>query len=167
MPTATYIALANLTLSSNDAEVTFSSIPATYRDLVLVLDVSHTSNVADYNLHMRFNSDTGNNYSNVYMYGLGSGSGESTSSTNTFAIVGQVAKEDRGYTAPNIIQIQDYSATDKHKTVLARGNSAAYMVWASASRWANTSAVTSLTLTINTGPSFEAGSTFALYGIVS
>jgi hypothetical protein len=36
MPTSTYVALATTTLGATAASVTFSSIPATYRDLLLV-----------------------------------------------------------------------------------------------------------------------------------
>ena len=165
MATPTYVPLATLTLASADGSITFSSIPASYRDLILVVEASHSSTAADYDLHLQLNGDAGSNYSYVSMYGLGSGSGASFSGTAAFAVLGNIAKSDRGYNAPNIIQIQDYSATDKHKTMLCRYNSSAYIVGASASRWANTTAVNSITLTINTAPNFKIGSTFSLYGV--
>ena len=62
----------------------------------------------------------------------------------------------------------DYSATDKHKTFLTRiadkGGYGDYVV-AAASRWANTSTVTSVTVfgTAN----FQIGNTFNLYGIAA
>ena len=58
----------------------------------------------------------------------------------------------------------DYSATDKHKTVLIRANHPGETV-ACAGRWANTAAITSIT--INTASTFVIGSVFSLYGIVS
>jgi hypothetical protein len=58
----------------------------------------------------------------------------------------------------------DYSATDKHKTVLSRANNAANGVTAIAGRWASTSAITSIVLTFQSS-SLATGSTVALYGV--
>jgi hypothetical protein len=60
----------------------------------------------------------------------------------------------------------DYSATDKHKTGLHRYGIPSDSVLTTATRWASTSAVTSLLVFPRTG-SFNIGSTFNLYGIVS
>ena len=59
----------------------------------------------------------------------------------------------------------DYSATDKHKTMLSRGGSSSFGVGMNAGRWANTSAVTSVLVIGQSGLDFAAGSTFYLYGI--
>jgi hypothetical protein len=72
MPTPTYKALATVTLGSSAATVTFGSIPAIYRDLVVVFNggVVGTSNV---NIFVAYNLDTTNaNYSAVQMSGTGS-----------------------------------------------------------------------------------------------
>jgi hypothetical protein len=37
MPTQTYVALASETLATSASSVTFAGIPATYRDLVLIV----------------------------------------------------------------------------------------------------------------------------------
>ncbi len=66
-----------------------------------------------------------------------------------------------------IAQIMDYSATDKHKTVLVRvGNVGNSEVGANAGRWASTAAITSVRVAPNDG-TFSSGSTFNLYGIVA
>jgi hypothetical protein len=62
--------------------------------------------------------------------------------------------------------VMDSSATDKHKTILQRSNRAGANVQAQAHRWANTSAVTSITALVP-GGSFASSSKFYLYGIVS
>ena len=61
----------------------------------------------------------------------------------------------------------DYSATDKHKTVITRASSAGYYIGMSAGRWANTNAITSVSAVMESGRTWSIGSTFALYGIVS
>jgi hypothetical protein len=156
MPTPTYTALATVTLGSSASSVTFSSIPATYRDLIVV--VEGLSAGGDSAL-MTLNGDTGSNYTYVRMFGTGSGSGASSSGTSReiFNIYSS-----RG---TNIIQIMDYSATNKHKTSISRSNTANTIVMAFASRWANTAAVNSVALSLG-GTTFAATTTLSLYGVI-
>lgn len=163
MAIPTYMPLANLTLGSAQSSVTFSSISQTYRDLVLVVTGKrNSSGSGPASLVINLNGDTGSNYSNVLMYeSPGSVSASGQTSLN---YMGGVAEDDFG---SNIIQFLDYSATDKHKCVLGRwgNNGANSQERSAAGRWASTSAITSITMTPSLG--FTAGSTFALYGIVS
>ncbi len=159
MATSTYTPLANITLSSSAASVTFSSISQAYRDLVLVFDGLTTG--GSYST-LRANGDnTGANYSFVVMLGNGS-SGVSQSGTGSFWDYPPISSTNR----TNIVaQVMDYSAADKHKTTISRGNDSGNQVVATAGRWANTAAIT--TLVMATSGTFAAGSTFALYGIAS
>ncbi len=61
----------------------------------------------------------------------------------------------------------DYSATDKHKTVLTRYGSAATDIQATASRWESTAAVNSVTIFDVLGQTYQVGSTFSLYGVIA
>lgn len=160
MPTPTYTPLANITLGSSAASVTFSSISQAYRDLVLVVQ-SGTTGGAD--MSIRLNSDSGSNYNWVQMYGNGS-----TATSNSFSAQNHFFDYGTPTTvaAMMTMQLQDYSATDKHKSVLARRDWAAGLTLASAGRWASTSAVTALQVYAFSG-SFIAGSTFALYGVAA
>jgi hypothetical protein len=65
-----------------------------------------------------------------------------------------------------ILQVMDYSATDKHKTSLVRSGESVDGTEAWVSRWPSTSAINSILLYTGSN-SFTAGSTFALYGIVA
>jgi hypothetical protein len=65
-----------------------------------------------------------------------------------------------------IANIMDYSATDKHKTILTRGNGTSDAVIAFANRWANTAAVTSVAASTLTG-TFNSGTTISLYGVIA
>lgn len=157
--------LANLTLGSNAATVTFSSISGSYRDLVLVAWFSATGN--DY-LSCRFNSDTGSNYNYVTGSGDGAGSTAATVLNNgTQMTLAQYSLAGTSWYPNSIIQVMDYSATDKHKTVLAQLGNSATGVDITAGRWANTSAITTMQMRLQSGNSFQAGSTFALYGVSS
>ena len=162
MPTPTYTALANITLGSSASSVTFSSIPATYRDLVLVIAGNATLQT---NPTIQLNGDTGSNYSNVWMGGSGSAASSGSNSSN-YNFAGAISTSESN----NILQIMDYAATDKHKTTLVRGNAAnstlgeAASAWAG--RWANTAAVTSVRFFLSSG-TMNSGTTLALYGIAS
>ena len=161
--TATYIALANYTVpSGTPTSITFSSIPATYRDLVLVIDGRGASGSESF-YYCYFNSDTGANYSRVEMYGTGSTTASGTSS-NLIPITLNATN-----TSTNLLNIMDYSATDKHKTVLYRNNAigATAQVLAGAGRWASTNAINTIKLEGFSTAAFATGTTFALFGIVS
>jgi hypothetical protein len=163
MPTPTYTPLATVTLGSSASSVTFSSIPATYRDLILIHSSKHTfagsTSVRDSGI--RFNSDSGSNYLRVNMDSkIDSGTATETSIA---LIYGRVD----GNFVPGIVQIMDYSATNKHKTVLYRSGAANDYVYAQAARWANTAAVTTITIAPSGSFQIIAGSTFALYGVIA
>jgi hypothetical protein len=152
-----YVALANVTLGSSAATVTFSSISQAYRDLVLIQSGTATGLVA---MQMRFNGDnTETNYFRVDMQGNGSTALSAANNNSGFGVVftGQ---------GQNTVSIMDYSATDKHKSMLWRSDGAANLTLATAGRWANTAAITSFQVLCNTAL-FSAGTTFALYGIAS
>jgi hypothetical protein len=164
MPTPTYVSLATITLGSTEADIVFSSIPATYRDLILVANFSVTASSPGVAVRIRPNSAT-TNFSEVVMYGTGSGSG--TSSTSSSNIDLNYTDATSAQTA--IAQFMDYSATDKHKTILRRsgsGASGSNYVWAAAGRWADTTAITSIQL-ITSSSTLTSGSTFSLFGIVA
>ena len=153
MPTPTYDLIASNVLSSSASSVTFSSIPATYRDLVLVCN---TLGAAGF---IQINSDTGSNYPAVVMYGNGTTAASYTETPAFFNF-----SESNGL---GRVQFFDYSATDKHKSILVRNDKAADFAYASTVRWANTSAITSIYIYNRFSVNFSAGSTFYLYGIAS
>jgi hypothetical protein len=160
MPTSTYTPLATVTLGTATTSVTFSSIPSTYRDLILVHN--GTSSNSDVNsVIARFNSDSGNNYPGLNMTADGSGSSVS------YTINGIPVNYTKNVVGSGICQIFDYSATNKHKTAIARHNSGGSDVRAISGRWANSAAINSITLVIDTGLSFSTGTIFSLYGVIS
>jgi hypothetical protein len=166
VPTPTYIPLATQTLTSTASTVTFSSIPATYRDLVLVMNLFTT---ADTVIAVRLNGDSGNNYSWVWMSGLNNNTAASGSNGGTSADLQWTLQNPLGAN-PKLItyNLMDYTATDKHKTSITRiSDTGSASATAYASRWANTAAVNSITITRTAGGNYNTGSTFGLYGIAS
>jgi hypothetical protein len=158
MPTPTYTPLATVTLASTATSITFSSIPATYRDLILVLNGKATASVGT---RLRVNNDTGSTYQYIRMGGNSGGVFSDNSSTN-FVDIGLVNTSD-GF--QSIVQFMDYSATNKQKTMLIRlQEPAAAAVLANVGRWDNLSAITTIQVY---NPTFAVGFTASLYGIVS
>ncbi len=164
MPTNTYTPLATITLTGTDSEIVFSSIPATYRDLILI--VSHKVSGAG-ETDVRFNTDDGNNYTTVTMRG---GADSSTYSATYTANGIKPQNSVGGSTTQNDffrVDIMDYSATDKHKTSLLRsGNGSTSFVQNHAVRWANTAAINTVRC-IAVGTTYQVGSTFSLYGVIA
>jgi hypothetical protein len=116
---------------------------------------------------LRVNNDSGSNYSYVAMYSLSGGSPTSISGTGQTTMFPASDENTGGQQFSIGVQVMDYSATDKHKTVLFRDQEKnATVVGASAQRWANTAAVTQLNVFLNTS-TYAAGSTFSLYGVIA
>jgi hypothetical protein len=166
MPEPTYTALATVTLGSSASSVTFSSIPATYRDLILVFNGTVTGGNGGAN--MRLNGDTGSNYPFVFMRNVNNTPASEAATESRIPIT--VSTTTANTRIQSNATIMDYSATDKHKTTLVRSGytepTTSTMVEATASRWANTAAVTSL-LIYTTANNFSTGSTFSLYGVIA
>jgi hypothetical protein len=167
---STYTPIATQTLSSAAATVTFSSIPGTYTDLVLITSLKSSATPTAYSPTLYFNSDTiKTNYSFTAMYGDGSSPVAFRWSTSTSTQHGVMAT---AVSATNfntgIINIQNYANTTTYKTVLTRTNDPANVVYTTAGLWLNTAAITSLVLYAADGnKDFTSGSTFTLYGIAA
>jgi len=164
---STYTPIATTTLGSAAASYTFSSIPSTYTDLVLVGNASTT--VANGSITMQFNGDTGTNYSYTFLYGTGSAAGSSRSSNaQIIGLMGFAAQVPIGDRAMGIAQLQNYSNTSTYKTVLVRNTpSVSSTVEAAVGLWRSTSAINSITILAISGASIASGSTFTLYGIAA
>ncbi len=161
MPTNTYVELERVTASgSSSSQLVMSSIPSTYTDLVLVINGGQAT--ADGYYAVRFNGDTGSNYSNTQIVGNGSTVTSNRNTTNQ----GYIHSTAEGSLADTItVNIQNYSNSTTYKTAIARGNSVTYRTTASAVRWASTSAITSIT--VLGASNFLSGTTFSLYGIAA
>jgi hypothetical protein len=157
----TYEAIATQTLSSAASSATFSSIPSTYTDLVLIVNATQTT--TGQATLMRYNSDSGSNYSTTSIFGSGStaGSSRNTSATGTY-----VGYEETSTIFATIINIQNYANATTYKTSIIRKNQADSYVEAIIGLWSSTAAINSVTLYTGSG-NFGSGSTFTLYGITA
>ena len=157
----TYETVATTTLTTATASVTFSSISGTYTDLVVVIEGTATTSLGT--IQMRFNGDTGTNYSSTYMWGTGSAavSDRDSNITTGGCNIGFLGTG-RGN---NIINIQSYSNTTTNKTAIVRSSVPGNRVAATVNLWRSTAAVNEVRFNILGGDTFASGCTFSLYGI--
>ena len=172
---ATYVPLASTTLSSDTGSVTFSSISSSYTDLVIIMSVQGntggTAQGSNTNF-LRFNSDTGTNYSATKFFGASSSSSVQVyhPSNATSMHVGngyESLSADTTFT-PHVLHIMNYSNSVTWKTVIARANltySTDNRTSITVGTWRSTSAITSVTVYTDSAGGYRAGSTISLYGI--
>lgn len=163
MPTPTYDLIEEQVLSSSAASVTFSSIPGTYKDLVLEVFGKNSGTTGD-NVNATFNSDTGSNYSYTQVWGDGTSASTNRASNSTYLVAGIISYSGDTGPSSSTAHIMNYANTNVNKTVLVRRDrSAAYAV-ATVNLWRSTAAITSMTLTPSAN-SFASGCTFRLWGV--
>jgi hypothetical protein len=162
--TPTYILLNQITLAAAVNSVTLSSIPQNFSDIVVVWDGLLTSSGT---YSFRVNSLTSSVYSSVWAIGNSnnnqviSSTGAANSANDRIPCVIYTGTPSSGR-INGTWNLLDYSAVDKHKSILFRG-SGVHEVVMTAGRVAITDPITSVT--VYTPQEFITGSTFSLYGV--
>ena len=165
----TYTLISSVTVGSGGAAtISFTSIPQTYTDLIV--KVSGRSNYAanfDY-LNIKFNGSS-SNYSSRVLYGTGAGA-SSTASAGDITFGGLNGNNSTANTFANSEYLIPNYVSSNQKSVSQDGveeTNAESTIFAflTAGLWADTSAITSITLSPNFGTNFVQYSTAYLYGI--
>lgn len=158
-----YVKIAETTLSSAASAITFSSIPNTYTDLVLVTALQYTAGGGTL---VRFNSDSGTNYSYTYIYGDGTSAASGRGVDRTSIVVDLAS----GFSTTNFgmftMNIFNYTGST-NKTVLIENSNdknGSGTVERSVRLWRNASAINTISIT-HSASTFAIGTTVALYGI--
>jgi hypothetical protein len=163
MPTPTYELIESVTLAVATGEVDFTSLPQGFRDLVIVESGNFITNGSANNFLVRLNNSTSSIYSGVRMTGNGSTTASGTDSATLFYVGGA----NNGQDSMMILNLMDYSQTDKHTTILASQDAVASQTFRGALRFGSNDAITSIKFyTANASTiKYDAGTTFNLYGI--
>jgi hypothetical protein len=170
---ATYIQIGStVTVGAIGAtSIDFTSIPATYTDLVIKLTARSTDPTLSYsNLNMQFNGDTASNYKSILAYGTGSGvgsdnAGGAINSIRFFYATGSTATSNTF--ASTDIYISNYAGSTQKSCSLdsvTENNATSVLTGITAGLWTGTSAITSIKL-YGATYSFTQYSTATLYGI--
>jgi hypothetical protein len=159
----TYEPIATTTLGSAASSVTFSSIAGTYTDLVLVSAPIVTSATT---FAVRFNSDSGSNYSATILQGDGTTASSTRVSAQAEIRISYAATSRTTNTTNILTQIQNYSNATTYKNLLSRDNASSDGTGAIVGLWRNTAAITTVTIIpVSGGSIINTGSIFTLYGI--
>jgi hypothetical protein len=163
---STYTPLATKTLTSVTQNLSFTSIPATYTDLVLVLSLRASTTASD--AYFRYNNDSGSNYSDTIFRGDGTTASSAKDSNAPGMDIGvtAISTDAATFQTPTIIQIMNYANTTTYKTALIRTSNATAMVSAIVGLWRSTSAINEIDI-VHRGTGWDIGSTATLYGIAA
>lgn len=156
----TYEVIATETVASATQFITFSSIPQTFTDIILITDgLSQVGGGGS--VFVKVNGDTpSTNYSSVYAFGSGSavqggtGDGFATNRHNATALEGG-----NGHA-----HFMNYANATTYKTVVSHGGGNNISI-AFVSTWRSTAAITSMRLQMESGPGFDVGFKATLFGI--
>jgi hypothetical protein len=167
---STYTLISSNLLASSAASVTFTSIPATYTDLVVRVSARGTTSATSVTTVYRLNGDTTSNYSYRRLSGDGSAASSVGDSNNIFQYIaaGIPAATATANTFGSLeVYIPSYTVSaNKPMSVFSvqENNITAAQINAIAHLWRNTAAITSIEFALNTGD-FASGTSFYLYGI--
>ena len=158
---STYTPIATTTSTGSVNSITFSSIPSTYTDLVLVFSGAFAANAT---LFMQLNSDTGTNYSDTVVYGNGS-SALSARDTNYNQMSCCWLSSGKTNQFVTTINLMNYANTTTYKSALIRTSESSAEVATLVGLWRSTSAVNTIKIFSNNGSNMVSGSIATLYGI--
>jgi len=171
----TYTLIQAQTLASSATNVTFSSIPASYTDLVLRCSARSDQASNTDLIILKYNGSSATNYSYISIFGNtlstilnASGSGGTNqrngyanganSTANTF---GSAEIYITNYASSNAKAGSSFSVTENNTA----NASYAAVVAAFSTLWDSTSNITSIEVSPLNGPNWVPGSSFYLYGI--
>jgi hypothetical protein len=170
---ATYQLISSNTLSSSAASVTFSSIPATFTDLVVRITARSDRTANSSNLGIRLNAAT-TNYSDTNLIKTQSGTAASNrqvigdltyqylgvvpAASATSSTFGSAEFYLPSYTASQNKPASTFSVFENNDTNVSEIN-------AQANLYSSTTAITSIEIRESTSGNFVSGSSFFLYGI--
>ncbi len=169
---ATYTLISSNVLTSSAASVTFSSIPATYTDLVIRSSARNdSSGSVQCSYKITINSDSGSNYSFTTLRGSGTAASSTTLSSQTslrldYQGVGGTATSNTFGSSE--IYIPNYLSTSSRPIgVFGAGEDNATTAFraAIAGLYRGSSAITSIVIADLDANNFVSGSSFYLYGI--
>lgn len=167
-----YESIATTTVGAGGSStITFSSIPSTYKHLqIRAIGRTDRATTADA-VRVQFNNiTTTSEYRSHFLYGDGgataSGGDGNTAGVTLYQLT--AASTTASVFGVMVIDILDYSNTNKHKTVRSLGGqdrNGAGEVDSCSGVWMNTSAISEIDIVPNLGTNFVQYSSFALYGI--
>lgn len=170
----TYTLIKGETLASNVTSYSFTSIPSTYTDLFLRMNIRLTTVGKNEYVTLRLNNSTASEYSETRLYAQSASvysdrkSGYDRAYTLSYA--NGTTSTANSFSSTGIYFPSYLSSTNKSFSVAnvqLDGIAASNNTVSSAELWRNTSAISSITIQPEGSGSLATNSTFYLYGIKS
>ena len=164
----TYTLIASNTVGSGGAtSIDFTSIPSTYTDLCFVW--SMRQNTTDLSQYIRFNNDSGSNYSYRTLYGDGSNANSTSASSQTGIAFWSTAHS--GHTASTfsntLMYVPNYTSSNQKSVSMdfvAENNGTTAPMALTVGLWTGTAAINRVTF-VPFGANFVQYSSVYMYGI--
>jgi hypothetical protein len=166
----TYKLISSVTVGSGGAaNIDFTSIPSTYTDLCIKLSSRCAAGTTNETGTLRFNSDSGSNYSARRLQGTGSvaQSASFTSTTSIYSFYPNLTSSTSDTFSNAEIYIPNYAGSTQKSISsdsVSENNATAADAFLTAGLWTGTVAITSISMGLFSG-SFAQYSTAYLYGI--
>jgi hypothetical protein len=163
---STYEPIATTTVAVATTSISFTSIPSTYTDIRLVWTVRATA--AGNFPTVRFNNDSGSNYSWTRIYGDGTSAASQRNTSRTGIGILWLDEVSSAADTFNLLTLDVFSyAGSTYKTSLTTASAdknGSGTVERAVALWRSTSAINQIDL-ISGSSTFAAGTTATLYGI--
>lgn len=164
--------IAESILSGAAATFDFTSIPSTYRDLLLTIDGRSDGAASDAIVYMRLNNDSGNNYYTQMLAGVAAAATAAEYLAVSAMVTGYVPANTAGANISSSVRIiiPSYAMTTFQKTELSQSGrktgTASGNLYSAAGfgTWANTGAINQVTILPSVG-SFITGTRATLWGM--
>ncbi len=164
------VELDSTTLGAAASEITFSGFSADYTDLMVALFGRGDAATTAVNVMVRLNSDSGSNYDRQFLRGSAAtvDAGETLGGTSAIMAAIPAASASAGIASGMLLHLSDYTRTAWQKSIVGLDNhkrsTSSGDVWAvaRAAFWRSTSAITSVTLSPDSG-NFDADTTATLW----
>ena len=160
MATPTYTLIDSTTLTSTSSSVTFSSIPQTFGDLVIIFSGKTTGSSGQ--LRWSYNNSTVG-YSQSYMEASGTTPRGSFTTSSDHLYVSYDYSELIDEATMARIEVMDYAATNKKSPAIIRGGRKSAGASASVGTQNNSAAISSIEFVPTV--TLAIGSSFHIYGI--
>ena len=165
----TFVKIATVSLGSAAATISFTSIPSTYTDLLIMGSLRNSAADTNTDTVLTFNSST-SGYSGRRLAGNGSSASSDTQGATNgyyFALTGEGTNWTASTFSNGSIYIPNYTSSNNKSIstdAVTENNGTAASAQLAAGLWSNSAAITSITLTSGNG-NFVQYSTATLYGI--
>jgi hypothetical protein len=156
--------------SGGVATVTFSGIPSTYKHLQIRMMARCGSTASGGNyINMRFNADSGSNYTYHALQGDGSSATAAGLASQNTIYLQRIANNNDASSIQGVLvtDVLDYQNINKYKTIRNLGGydaNGSGRIYLSSSVWMNSGTVTSIELTPESS-TFTQYSQFSLFGV--